>query len=62
MKSAERYELIKQGLSEGKTKSAIAREMGVTPALISQTLKKHTVTPSVADGAAPQEVVEQQAD
>ena len=50
MKSAERYELIKQGLSENKTKSQIAREMGVTPALISQVFKKHSissVSPSV---------------
>jgi hypothetical protein len=52
MKSQERFELVVKGLSEGKTKSAIAREMGVTPALISQTLKKHTPV---------QEVVEQQA-
>ena len=60
MKSLERFELVMKGLSEGKTKSTIAREMGVTPALISQTLKKHA--PVVA--AAPvevQEVVEQQA-
>lgn len=42
MKSIERYELIKQGLSEGKTKSQIAREMEVTPALISQIVKKHS--------------------
>lgn len=52
MKSQERFELITKGLSEGKKKSEIAREMGVTPALISQTLKKHTPV---------QEVVEQQA-
>jgi len=52
MKSAERYELVMKSLSEGKKKSEIAREMGVTPALISQTLKKHTPV---------QEVVEQQA-
>jgi DNA-binding NarL/FixJ family response regulator len=41
MKSSERYELIKQGLSEGKKKADIAREMNVTPALISQVMKKH---------------------
>lgn len=52
MKSQERYELVMKALSEGKKKSEIAREMGVTPALISQTLKKHTPV---------QEVVEQQA-
>lgn len=45
MKSSERYELIKQGLEEGKNKSAIAREMGVSPALISQVMKKHSITP-----------------
>lgn len=44
MKSAERYELIKQDLSEGKTKSQIAREMNVTPALISQIVKKHAIS------------------
>jgi len=53
MSSSARYEFIKQGLSEGKTKSQIAREMNVTPALISQVVKKHTPV---------QEVVEQQAD
>jgi len=58
MKSAERYELVVKGLSEGKTKSAIAREMGVTPALISQTMKKHTNPIQPIDA---QEVVEQQA-
>jgi predicted transcriptional regulator len=52
MKSSERYELIQKGLSEGKKKSEIAREMEVTPALISQVIKKHTPV---------QEVVEQQA-
>jgi len=60
MKSLERFELVMKGLSEGKTKSAIAREMGVTPALISQTLKKHA--PMVAGAPVEaQEVVEQQA-
>jgi hypothetical protein len=42
MKSAERYELIQKGLSEGKTQAEIARDQGVTDALISQVIKKHT--------------------
>lgn len=51
MKAQERHEIIVKGLSEGKTKSQIARDMGVTPALVSQVLKKFSissVTPSVS--------------
>lgn len=42
MKAQERFEIITKGLSEGKTKSQIARDMGVTPALVSQIVKKFT--------------------
>lgn len=42
MKAQERFEIITKGLSEGKTKSQIARDMGVTPALVSQVIKKFT--------------------
>ena len=54
MSSQARYELIKQALSEGKKQSEIAREQGVTPALISQVMKKHA--PNLIDafnGDAP---------
>jgi len=62
MKSAERYELIQKGLSEGKTKSQIAREQGVTPALISQTMKKHAPPIQPIDVAPVQEVAAETAE
>lgn len=46
MKAQERFEIITKGLSEGKTKSQIARDMGVTPALVSQILKKFSISPA----------------
>lgn len=50
MKAQERYELIVKGMSEGKNQSQIAKDMGVTPALVSQVIKKcsiSSVPPSV---------------
>jgi transposase-like protein len=44
MKSQERYELLQKALSEGKTLSEAAREQGVTPALLSQVKKKHSIS------------------
>ncbi len=52
MKAQERYEIIVKGLSEGKTKSQIARDMGVTPALVSQIIKK--LTPAETQEAQPE--------